>query len=47
MWVPGSLKDGVPVPHQQPADEFGGAGEEGVAEVLGDLGGYGSGFVRL
>ena len=36
--------------HQQPADELGGddlggAGEEGVGEVLGGRGGYGSGFV--
>jgi len=35
--------------HQQAADEFGcnllgGAGEEGLGEVLGEGGGYGSGF---
>ena len=35
--------------HQQAADEvggnqLGGAGEEGLGEVLGGLGGYGSGF---
>ena len=35
--------------HQQAADEFvgnllGGAGEEGLEEMLGGLGGYGSGF---
>ena len=38
--------------HQQAADELGGdllggATEEGVGEVLGGRGGYGSGFVRL
>ena len=37
-------------PHQQAADELGGnllggAGEEGVGEVLGERCGYGSGFV--
>jgi hypothetical protein len=26
-------------------DDFGGAGEEGLGEVLGELGGYGSGCV--
>ena len=38
-------------PHQQAADELGGngfgrAGEEGLGEVLGERGGYGSGLVR-
>ncbi len=38
--------------HQQAADELGsdqlsGAGEEGAGEVLGERGGYGSGFVRV
>jgi hypothetical protein len=38
--------------HQQTADELGGddlgrAGEEGLGKVLGERGGYGSGFVRL
>ena len=38
--------------HQQAADELGGddlseAAEEGVGEMLGELGGYGTGFVRL
>ena len=38
--------------HQQAADELGGnllggAGEEGLGEVLGERGGYGSGFVWL
>ena len=40
----------VPLPHQQAADQLGGnllggAGEEGVREVLGGRGGYGCGFV--
>ncbi len=38
--------------HQQAADEvggdlLGGAGEEGLGEVLGKRGGYGSGFVSM
>jgi hypothetical protein len=49
--VPGALEDGVPVPHQQEANQLGGnllggAGVEGVGEVLGGRGGYGCGCGR-
>ena len=47
--VPGVLEDGVLMPHQQAADQIGGdllggAAEEGLGEVLGKRGGYGSGL---
>jgi len=50
-YAPQQLPSGLPL-HQQAADELGGnllggAGEEGVGEVLGKRGGYVSGSMRL